>query len=206
MTSKPHVSFGYVYKLNMLLMSRFERTLLMDADIYVLSPTLIAGLLTSSLAVADAAAPMDPGRGSAQLRKEWGFWHPDWSGPPPFCSCLLAVRKTKAVEDWIVEATRIILFEEFPHRVRRGDQEALYMSWVRNNSLALRLLFLPIEYFCPRDRRKGGIFDVEAVAAGKATWTGTWAVNYSCRAVHQHMGSAGLTRMGRTLSSAGQSC
>lgn len=202
--------FFWLSKFNAMLSARFERSLYMDTDVYVLQPVFAHALLTHGLGVHDVAAVIDPGRayapGSTRRTHSGGFWDTDYAGPPPFCGCMLAFRRTAEVHRWMVLAAGRYLRQDFPQRssqrslpMRKTDQEALWMEYTSNPSLRLRLSTMPEEYFCPfskahndnerapwqpasRQREHDDAhFDPFAL-----TWTTSWGVPYPCRAVHTH--------------------
>lgn len=201
---------AYLHKLSALLLSRFERTLYLDLDVVVLSPTFAHDILRRALRVADVAMPLDPGRAShlvphesrAQLAasrvnrtaprdkddEPWVVgapWVAPTVGPPMLCSAVLAFRRSPQTADLFFGASRRLL--ERRHRgVRQGDQESIWFEWTGagENTSRLRVLALPEETYCPLERWQR---PAARWRAGGAVWRTSWRRGvYPCAAVHGH--------------------
>lgn len=59
---------SFVHKLQALLETPFARTVFVDCDLFVLDASLVDGLLTQTLRIAELAMPLDPWRGGACVR------------------------------------------------------------------------------------------------------------------------------------------
>ncbi|KAL1498503.1 hypothetical protein AB1Y20_013826 [Prymnesium parvum] len=132
----------YLHKLSCLLQSDFNQTVFIDCDTFVVQPSLIHHMLTSVLAVADVAMPMDPGR-EAHL----SIGSPPWissssSGPPPLCSALMAYSKSPIADALWLGAARRLLGRAHPE-VRQGDQEMVWFEWTQGVGRSMRILPLP---------------------------------------------------------------
>ena len=135
--------YAYALKLSALLSSRYDRTLFIDLDILVLSPSL-PWTLFDILSVVDVAMPGPvPGRHS-----NLGSATATTLGVPVLCSCLMAYRTSPQVLSWMLDAARRLLTRESPALRRQGDQEYLWLAWVHAHT-KLRVLGLPDEYYCP---------------------------------------------------------
>ena len=118
-----------LWKLGALLLSPFERTLYLDADIVLLSGSLVHDLLHNSLRLYDMAMPVDVGRPgnkfskrksmrrifytteNQQLRNGSNEDKPALSpnmfahGFPPMCTCIMAFRRERSVKRLIMRAS-----------------------------------------------------------------------------------------------------
>ena len=178
----------FVWKLSSLLSSEFERTLFLDADLFVLWPAFVHSLLTGTLALGDLAMPIDVGRNFAP-----------WSRTvaPPLCSAVTAywTNRTDVVELLLGAAKRLIWHRH--KSIRQGDQQMIWMEYVSVRT-SLRVITLPEEYYCPqhaiKPARGGASTAAAAAASGNETrrvarpeWTNAWGEGHLwCKAVHSH--------------------
>jgi len=159
--SAPIASF--VHKLAALARTRYERALFLDNDIRVLQPSLVHSLLSSTLAVADLAMPLDTNRETGAFEMA-----------PPLCSCLVAYHNTAEVRRLWEGASLRLLTHRHPH-VRQTDQEMIWFEWTQNQT-RLRVLALPEEYYCP----------LPANAAPQWQTSGWPFSRHKCRSTHMH--------------------
>ena len=141
----------YAFKLSALALTEYDRTVYLDLDVFVLNPSLVNVLLTSTLRVADVAMPGPvPGR-FAMASGEKGAARENALGVPVLCSCLIAYRKTAGVLAWMIDAARALMQRRNPELRRQGDQEYLWFMWwsVHASKGSLRVLGLPDEWYCP---------------------------------------------------------
>lgn len=176
-----------------LLTSRFERTVYLDNDLYVLSPSLIPTLLTQTLRLADFAAPMDPFRQG----RVWGH-----APQPQLCLSLSAFRTARVRPLLLGAAQR---FADHRHRslfpdARMGDQTMVYFEWLEAQS-QLRVLQLPMEFYCPgvRPSPKGGADSTPRPALWQTGFRqyehhGHLGA-YPCRAVHGQYSASQVEKM-----------
>ena len=189
---------SYLYKLSGLLSTRFNRTVFLDCDVFVLRPSLMQQLLTNALAVADVAMPLDPGR-TAPLVISTGATPPPWVapavGPPMLCSAVLAYRRSEAVEEFFVGAARRLFHGTHPN-VRQGDQEMMWFEWRYGTGSSLRVLALPEETYCPLERRQ----QATGNWARSSAWRTSWRRGvYPCAAVHGHAYAQDARRSSRPI-------
>ena len=119
----------YLWKLLALLSSPYERTLFIDNDILLFSPTFVADLLEGSLHVADLVFGQDPnrppkrhGRANTENRMAWArkYGHaivtPEMyaHGLPPMCTCVMAYRRTPSVERLFESAAARLMLSTNP--------------------------------------------------------------------------------------------
>ena len=135
---------AFLFKLLALGWSRYERTVFLDCDVFVEHHAFIDGLLVQTLAVADVAMPIDPGR---EAKLTYGRDHAAWvfpmTGPPMLCTAVLAYRRSPSVDAlWSGAARRLV--GHWHHYVRQSDQEMIWFEWTRNRT-DLRVLALPEE-------------------------------------------------------------
>lgn len=164
-----HDASPFLWKLSALLTSSFERTLFLDADVYVVWPSFVSTLLRGSLAIGDVAWPIDIPR-----------YMPQWRNVPApmHCSCVVAYRNSALVQRWMVGAAARLI-KRTNRGVRQGDQEMLHFEWVSSRT-ELRMVSLPEEYFCPKVRYDGHNHS-------SPVWTNSWPKgHYNCKAVHSH--------------------
>ena len=176
---------AYYFKLSGLLSTRFNRTVFLDCDIFVLRPSLVQQLLFNALSVSDVAMPIDPGRAAHLVISSPGAEPPPWVapsvGPPMLCSAVLAYRRSAIVEDFFVGAARRLREHSHP-TVRQGDQEMMWYQW-RFESRDLRMLALPEETYCPLEHRQRP----DKAWRRSSTWRTSWRRGvYPCAAVHGH--------------------
>ena len=177
----------FAFKLSALLQTEFERTFYMDLDVFVLSTELVFRLLTSSLRVADVVMPGPvPGRhaklGSVVTAE-------DGLGVPLLCSCLMAYWNTPKVLAWLHDAAMELMQAKHPRVLRQGDQEYLWLAWVRvHASRGLRVLAMPEEYYCPwkvpriETSRHSNVTSLRAdIRVGQLV--------HACLSVHEHSAS-----------------
>ena len=175
---------AYLRKLSGLLLSRFNRTVFVDCDVYVIRPTLIHDLLLHALMVADIAMPIDPGRTAALVT---GDAHTPWVaphiGPPMLCSAILAYRRGAEADAMFTGAARRLAHGRHAvHGIRQGDQEMIWFEWTRRRTTA-RVLALPEEVYCPLEAR----LRPRSPDWDKSVWWTSWRRGtYPCAAVHGH--------------------
>ena len=172
----------FLWKLSALLHSPFARTLYLDVDVFVLWPPLAQMLLQRTLALCDVAMPIDVGR----------FFGPWSSTPaPPLCSCMIAFSNTSAVRQLWGRAARMLITGQGSSRVRRSDQEMIWLAWARAQSGGqsggmMRMLALPEETYCPGLQYQK---HNSSSAFWHTAWLGSQRVEhgkYRCKAVHTH--------------------
>ena len=183
----------FVHRLSAWLQSPFERTLALDSDIYVLWPRLVDTILSQTLEIGDAAAPLDPGR-------YWKIWT---NAPAPgFCAALFAFTNSTHVRSWLLGAATRLAKAGPPqpfnaHQTYRlGDQEMLWLEWIHVQRGALRLVTLPEEWYCPnvpltssQHATPGGSVQARHEQMGGAPqWRTSWSDRhtYPCKSVHSH--------------------
>jgi len=155
----------FAFKLAAMLATEWEATLFLDADLFVLEPALVHTLLTSTLRLADLAAPVVPGR-HKMLGQRVAATAP---GAPVLCSCLMAYRR--AALPLLRDAAERLLTLSEPSLLRQGDQEYIWLAWTeRFAQEGVRVLPLPEDWYCP----------TEALRRYYAS------VGTRCQATHQH--------------------
>lgn len=165
-----------LHKLNALMQTPFVRTLFLDGDVFVVYPTLVDRLLTSTLRLADVAMPIDPWRSESWER----------APVPPLCSALLAYQATPSVRKLFLGAAVRLANGTHralaPYGVQQGDQSMLWWEWVAARP-DLRVVALPPEFFCPGAEPSTtdhtAYYHTDWRASGR---NGT----YRCFAVHGH--------------------
>jgi len=186
----------WLYKMQALLSSPFERTVYLDGDMYVLNGRLLRTLLTRTLRIADFAMPIDPWRGGA-----WGL-----AAAPALCAALVAARtRATGVREFVLAAAGRMVNGSHRHLhpdVQTGDQSMYWFEWVAapSRSSAVRLLPLPSEFFCPNEPLsrthvlRDGELALEPFAHFLTSWKGPSESRrrgmYQCGAVHGHGYSA----------------
>ena len=185
----------WLYRMQGLLLSPFERTLFLDGDMYVLDGDMVRTLLTRTLRLAELAMPLDPWRGGA-----WTL-----SAAPPLCASLLAARShAPGVRDFVLGAMMRLVNGSHRHLhpdVQTGDQSMFWFEWVAapltpDRSSAVRVLPLPSEFFCPSEPvstthvLRGSQLALEPFAHFHTSWVGPLGSKrrgvYKCGAVHAH--------------------
>ena len=137
---------AFVLKMSALLSTEYGRTLFLDLDVFVLSPSFVHDLLVSALHVADVVMP---GPVPERHRLVNAAATELTRAVPVLCSCLMAYRSTQSVMSWVHDAARGILRGERPELMRQGDQEYLWLQRAENETHArLRVIGLPDEYYC----------------------------------------------------------
>ncbi|KAJ1622939.1 hypothetical protein T492DRAFT_311584 [Pavlovales sp. CCMP2436] len=166
--------------------ARFDLSIVIDPDVYLLKSILMNEIFTRSLRFSDIVAPIDPTRGRSMI------------GTPPICSAMVAYRKSKPVLELFYLAAKIVAADDFPTWMgRHSDQEAILLTWWRHPELRLRVLVLPEETYCPfmeyvpvagMEQQK----QPSSVAIGSVhqnplglRWSTSWE-EYGCLATHEH--------------------
>lgn len=149
--------------------SRFFRTLFLDNDVFVVDPDFARGLLVDLAPLSDVAMPLDPDR-----RRKGTFFAGTWA--PPVCAAVMSYSLTGVVRRLLTSARQLLNNDSRWSRLRRTDQEALYLAWTEEVS-QLRLLILPEETYCPSYTR--------SIVTWKTSWrTRVQTGSYPCRAIH----------------------
>ena len=190
----------WVWKLATFLLTPFRKTLYLDADVLVLSPTFVSDLLEGSLRIADMAAPVDPNRpGRKIVMSRTGTFHINppmfGRGIPPLCMGLAAYRLTPAVVRLFNRAAIRLMGRQHARDptdesklVRQSDQEMVWFQLMYGRAdKELRVFGLPEEYYCPMIPLRGSVFSPATAPAWATSWTrGDRSREYPCHAVHGH--------------------
>lgn len=122
----------WVAKLSALLSSPFERTVFLDNDVYLLRNDFLASMVAIARH-SDVAMPIDPKR-----------YH-----VPMGCTAIVNYNTTRARAFFSAARQLLASDAEFPNAMRRGDQEALWLTWTGTSvASTLRVFLLPDEYYC----------------------------------------------------------
>ena len=165
-----NVKEHYYWRIKAFLTTRFDRTLFLDNDVYIIQTMFVHNLLTDVNEISDIAMPIDPNRGKETTI--FGYNNPI----PPVCGAVISYNLT-STRPLFEKALELYNEPSEWRKVRKGDQEAIYISWtkyVKN----IRMLILPEETYCPWYNHNS-----------KLTWQTSWrtrtqAGQYRCKAVH----------------------
>ena len=161
--------FHYHWRLRAMESTRFFRTLFLDNDVFVVDPDFARGLLVELTPLSDVAMPLDPDR-----RRKGTFFARTWA--PPVCAAVMSYSLNGDVRRLLTWARGLLTNDTRWSRLRRTDQEALYLAWTEEVP-QLRLLILPEETYCPSYTR--------SIVTWKTSWrTHVQTGTYPCRAIH----------------------
>ena len=122
----------WLAKLSALIASPFERTVFLDNDVYLLRNDFLSSMQTIAR-ISDVAMPIDPKRYSV----------------PMGCTAIVNYNRTRTRAFFSAARQLLASGSEFPDAMRRGDQEALWLTWTRTSTASnLRVVLLPDDYYC----------------------------------------------------------